>query len=65
MPCATISASQRIGAPAASAAPRRGDETGAEDDVRRELDHARGVDHADRDLGLVRGEAGKVGLARG
>ena len=33
---------------------RRGDEAGAEDDVRRELDHARGVDHADRDLGLVR-----------
>ena len=34
--------------------PRRADQAGREDDVRCELDHARGMDHADRDLGLVR-----------
>ena len=53
-PCATISASHRIGAPAASAPRAAGDQAGAERDVPRRLDQAAGMDHAHRDLGLAR-----------
>ena len=55
-PCATISASHRIGAPAPSAAACGGDEAGREDEVLRRLDVAAGVDHAHRDLGLSASE---------
>ena len=62
MPCATISASQRIGAPARERAARGGDEVRAEHDVLRRLDRAAGMDHAHRDLGLFGGKARQVGL---
>ena len=52
-PCATILASQRIGAPLRSAALAGGDEIGREFDVVGELDHAAGVDHAHGDFLLL------------
>ena len=63
-PCATISASQKIGAPAAQGRPRRLDETLREHEMPRGLNLPAGVDHADGDIGLGLGEAGKVGLGR-
>ena len=62
MPCATISASHRIGAPAASALPRRRDEVAAEHDVLRRLDQAAGMDHAHRDVGFFGREARQIGF---
>ena len=62
MPCATISASQRIGArPRVRRALRH--EAGPR--IRcapAACDQPAGMDHADRDLGLVRGEAREVGF---
>ena len=63
MPCATISASHRIGAPArkrARAPPRRS--PWPKTMCSRRLDQAAGMDHAHRDIGFVGGEARKVGL---
>ena len=52
-PCATISASQKIGAPALSAARAAVDEARREDEMPGGLDLAAGMDHADGDVGLV------------
>ena len=62
MPCATISASHRIGAPWPARVARRSDQTVTEDNVRGRLDQTAGVDHAHRDFGFVGGEAREIGL---
>ena len=61
-PRATISASQRIGAPASSAAACRRDEILRENKVLRRLDQAAGMDHAHRDIGLFLRKPRQVGL---
>ena len=61
-PEATISASQRIGAPARSAVAGRRDDAGGEAEVVDQVDLPAGVDHPDRDLRDVRRQAGEVGL---
>ena len=58
----TISASQRIGAPASKARARGGDEIIRENKVLRCLDHAAGMDHAHRDIGFLVRESLEVGL---
>ena len=62
MPCATISESQRIGAPAARATRATAREAVAEHDVVGRFRAAARMDHAHHDISLVLGKARKVGL---
>ena len=62
-PSATIRASQRIGAPRASAAIAGERRAGREMDVGGGLDHAAGMNDAHGDALLRPGEARKIGLA--
>ena len=61
-PCATISASQKIGAPLDKAPRAAADQVAAEDDVLRHVDLAAGMDHAHRDVGFFRREARQIGF---
>ena len=62
MPCATISASHRIGAPCASAARAAATRPLPNAMKRRRVDEAAGMDHPHRDLRLLGREAREIGL---
>ena len=61
-PCATISASHRIGAPRASAPRARSDQSRREFDALGRGDLAASMDHAHGDLGFFRAEPRQIGL---